>query len=148
MKLFEKIKFICKWTFRDIYWHFCRYCISFLTILLTVLFILVAISVTEKSPIIFFKISERTSGQYDSILLSASSSMEQGFNHYNDTGYYLNFTQIKEVIADDDIDYKLAPRVQNCNVRPIAQWNKGNMCLLLMDTDLEKSIGLGTEYPF
>ena len=38
--------------------------------------------------------------------------------------------------------------MQFCNSRIRNHWSRGEFCLLLIDTELEKSIGLGTEYPF
>lgn len=71
--------------------------------------------------------------------------MEDGYNNYIDTGHYLNYTRIQNLT---DQSYNLAPRMHFCNTRNKAHWNVGMFCTMLMDTELEKSLGLGVDYPY
>ena len=75
-----------------------------------------------------------------------NTTLGDGFNNYNDSGNYFNYTKIKEIAADSD--YKMAPRFETCTSKIAHHWDLGNACILLIDTELESSIGLGKDYPF
>ena len=35
-----------------------------------------------------------------------------GFDSFNDYGYYLDYTEVKSLMAEKNLDYLLAPRMQ------------------------------------
>ena len=61
--------------------------------------------------------------------------MDDGFNYYNDTGYYLNYTRIRQMEGVED--YNLAPRMQFCDLKIKNYGSVGRACLMLIDTELE-----------
>ena len=58
----------------------------------------------------------------------------------------MNLTKINEVTGNK---YNLAPRLQFCGVDAIVVSNQNShACLMFADTELERSIGIGTQYEF
>ena len=71
MSFVDKLRFIIKQNLKDIRRHFCHYCQSVISVYLVILAILVSVTLIEKCPMIFMKLSERVAGQYDGIVYSS-----------------------------------------------------------------------------
>ena len=119
--------------------------------LVVVFSILLVNTITEKTPLIFLKLGEKTTGEIDAIV-------SPGFNEgvYNDKDYdnffqygiFLNYTRVHEIAPDDNF----APRklltdayfqgTEDGKVEAV----KGTITAI--KTDLEKEIELGIEYPY
>jgi len=115
-----------------------------------VLSVLVVNSITKKGPIIFLWLSEKSVGQYDAVFSNRHELCED-FNSWYDNGYYIDFQTVKTVMADNKKDYNLSPRLQFCDaivVYPSSPTTPANNCLMLMDTQREKNIGMAPDYPF
>lgn len=106
--------------------------------------ILIVVSITQKGPIIFLRLSEKSKGAYDGIISSSSQDGED-FDDYYDNGWYLNYTQVQTVTNDE---YNLSPRLQFCTAYNLDTGVYKSLCVMLMDTDRETEIGLGSDYPY
>jgi hypothetical protein len=106
----SKFRFFLKQTTKDIWRHKCQFCLSFCSVFVVVLSILVVVSITKKGPIIFLRLSEKTVGEYDGIYSSSHENVSN-LNEWIDNGYYLNYTQVRGVT---DGQYNLSPRMQFC----------------------------------
>lgn len=51
-------------------------------------------------------------------------------------------------MTDNSYDYKLSPRQQFCGSYAYVGSRRSDVCLMLMDTQQEKDIGLAPDYPF
>ena len=70
----------------------CNFCLAFFSVLIVVLSTLLIKTITAKGPIVFLKIGESSSGQYDAVITPTNSYFED-FDDYSDTiGIYLNYT--------------------------------------------------------
>ena len=69
----QKLRFFTKSSCQDIWRHKCQFCLSFCSVFVVVLSILVVISITELGPIIFLRLSEKSVGEYDGIISSRGS---------------------------------------------------------------------------
>ena len=71
---------------------------SFCSIFIIVLSILIVVTIAQKGPIIIFLLAERTTGEYDGVFTSTQSLlMADDYDYdinYVDSGYYLNYTQV------------------------------------------------------
>ena len=63
----QKFRFFIKQSFKDIWRHKCQFGLSFCSVFVVVLSILVVVSITEQGPIIFLRLAEKQVGQYDAI---------------------------------------------------------------------------------
>ena len=61
----QKFRLFTKQTCKDICRHKCQFCLSFCSVFVVVLSILIVVSITEKGPTIFLRLSEKTTGSYD-----------------------------------------------------------------------------------
>ena len=66
----QKFRFFIKQAWKDIGRHKCQFCLSFCSVFVVVLSVLVVVSITELGPIIFLRLSEKSNGDYDGILSS------------------------------------------------------------------------------
>ena len=87
-----------------------------------------------------------TVGQYDAIISPAAHEVNDFGDFKSNQEHFLNLTKINEVTATK---YNLAPRLQFCaaDARVVSNRNS-QACLMFADTELERSIGIGTEYEF
>ena len=60
-------RFLCSHASRDICRSKCNFCLAFCSVLFVVLSTLIIKTLTDKGPIIFLKLGESKSGQYDGI---------------------------------------------------------------------------------
>jgi len=109
---------------------------------IVILATLVIKTITHKGPIVFLKLGEATSGQYDAIFTPISVDFNQ-FNDFEEPNYFLNYTQIHNLY---NTTYNLAPRKQFCstiftpgqavNPEQYLDLVGGNQtgCLMLMET--------------
>ena len=63
----QKFRFFIKQSFKDIARHKCQFCLSFCSVFVVVLSILVVQSIINMGPIIFLRLAEKQSGQVDAI---------------------------------------------------------------------------------
>jgi len=140
-------KFFFKHSFRDINRRKFHFCLSFCSVFIVVWSALVINTLVEKGPVIFLKMAEGIQGQYDGIIYPTKQFM--GLEDYeNVEGIFVNYTRVQKIT---DKKYNLAPRKQFCDSHVGAEKNeplRNSMCLMLMDTELERSINLGSRYPF
>ena len=62
-----------------------------------VLSILIVVSITQKGPIIFLRLAEKTAGEYDGVFTNLNVDFK-GFNDFTyDEGYYLNYTEAQSI---------------------------------------------------
>ena len=96
-------------------------------------------SITEKGPTIFLRLSEKTTGEYDAVFMNEINQIEvQAFGDY-----LLNYTQAMSIT---DNEYNLAPRMVFNAYAGIRGYDY--VYLTVMDTELEKEIDLGSQYPY
>ena len=109
-----------------------------------VLSVLLVQSITASGPILFMRLGAKQAGQIDGIVSSGLTTLDSvtDSTKWFDTGTYLNFTQVLNVTKGA---YQLSPRVMACN--SILADNQ-TVCVLLLDTERERQIGLGTDYLF
>lgn len=70
---------------------------SFCSIFIVVLSILIVVTIAHKGPIILFRLAEKTVGEYDGVFTSTQSLLmaDQNYDYainLVESGYYLNFT--------------------------------------------------------
>jgi len=145
----QKFRFFLKQSCKDICRHKCQFCLSFCSVFVVVLSVLVVNSITKKGPIIFLSLSEKSVGQFDGVFSNRHELCED-FNVWFDNSYYIDFQTAKQVMADNNKDYNLSPRMQFCGafVDYKTSPTSADNCLMFMDTQREKDIGIGPEYPF
>ena len=73
--------------------HKCQFALSFCSVFVVVLSILCVVSITELGPIIFLRLSEKSTGEYDGMFTSRHFG-HVDFNSFDDTQYLLSFTAI------------------------------------------------------
>ena len=66
----QKFRFFVKQSFKDVWRHKCQFVLSFCSVFVVVLAILTVVSITRLGPIIFLRLAEKTTGQYDAIYSS------------------------------------------------------------------------------
>jgi hypothetical protein len=124
-----------------------------------VLSILVINTIVSFGPIIFLKIGENKVGQYDALILPRHTRFDNNFDSFeNIKGNYLNYTQVDRVTQDA---YNLSPRKVFGSTFIYTEKQTGKIStnffkesdhslgsLVLIDTEREKEIGVGTNYPF
>ena len=71
---------------------------------------LVIKTITHKGPIVFLKLGETTSGQYDAVFTPVSSDFDQ-FNDFDEPTRFINSTQVFSLY---NTTFNLAPRKQFC----------------------------------
>ena len=134
MSCWQKFRLFTKQTCKDICRHKCQFCLSFCSVFVVVLSILIVVSITEKGPTIFLRLSEKTTGEFDA-----------EFENSAKENYFLNYTQAQSVT---DKRYNLAPRMHYYDSTYVVTLGFKNARLAVIDTDREKEIGLGTQYPY
>ena len=87
----QKLRFFMKQSCKDIGRHKCQFCLSFCSVFVVVLSILIVVSITQKGPIIFLRLSEKQVGEYDAIFSSIDQQVEN-INKWEATYWYLNYT--------------------------------------------------------
>lgn len=72
--------------------------------------ILIVESITQKGPIIFFRLAEKTTGEYDAIFynMQVDFSGSDGEDELDFMAAYLNFTQAQSVTSQQ---FNLSPRM-------------------------------------
>ena len=112
--------------------------------------ILLVNTITEKTPLIFLKLGEKTTGEIDCIFSPGNEGI------YNDNDYsnhdaipeFLNYTQIHSISPDDNFaPRKLLPSVY-ARAEVEHKTEEAHVELTLIKTELEKQIELGVEYPY
>lgn len=99
MTCWQKFRFFVKQSLKDIKRHKCQFCLSFCSVFVVVLSILVVSSIVEKGPIIFLRLAEKTVGEYDGMFMSRNYAYyETDFDTFYDSGFYLNYEQVKQVM--------------------------------------------------
>ena len=73
--------------------HKCQFVLSFCSVFVVVLSILCVVSITELGPIIFLRLSEKSTGEYDGMFTSRHFG-HVDFSSFDDTHYLLSFTAI------------------------------------------------------
>lgn len=104
---------------------------------------LIVVTITQKGPIIFFRLAEKFNGEYDGIISSPFDRVKD-WNDYMQDGQYLNFTKAQEITNSQ---YNLSPRMQQCATY-IPEFEPNYACVMQMDTEREKQIMLGPNYPY
>ena len=66
----QKMRFFIKMSCKDIGRHKCQFCLSFCSVFVVVLSILVVQTIVRLGPIIFMRLSEKHVGEYDAIISS------------------------------------------------------------------------------
>ena len=75
--------------------HKCQFCLSFCSVFIVVLSVLVVNSVIAKGPVIFLKLSETYVGEYDGAFYNRFNADTHGWlPRYDDTGYYINYNKV------------------------------------------------------
>ena len=99
---------------KDTQRHKCQFCLSFCSVFIVVLSVLVVNSVIAKGPVIFLKLSETFVGEYDGVFYNREVDYSIGWTAtYDDSGYYIDYNAVKEL---DDFDkHNLSPRYQTCD---------------------------------
>ena len=92
--------------------HKCHFCLSFCSVFVVVLSILVVVSITEQGPFIFLRLGEKEIGAFDGIFSHANSGQVDDYEQWIDNGNYLNFTQVLNVVSSE---FNLSPRMQFCD---------------------------------
>lgn len=87
-----KLCFFIKQTCKDIKRHKCQFCLSFCSVFVVVLSILIVVSITQKGPIIFLRLSEKITGAYDGIYTSEGADFDSFFD-FSPNGAFLNYTE-------------------------------------------------------
>ena len=95
---------------KEIRRHKCQFCLSFCSVFVVVLSILVVVSITRLGPIIFMRLSENTVGEYDAII-SSRAGVVADFNSWQDNGYYLDYSATKDLFAAGNLEANLSPRL-------------------------------------
>ena len=76
--------------------------------------ILCVVTITEMGPIIFLRLSEKSSGSYDGTISSRGyGHKQQDFDSINNLGYYLSYTDAMKNFAtleDGGKEFQIAPR--------------------------------------
>ena len=63
-----------------------------MSVFVVVLSILIVVSITQKGPIIFLRLAEKTSGEYDGIFTN-NYKFESFKDYSNDISFFLNYTE-------------------------------------------------------
>ena len=77
-----------------------------------VLSVLIVVTIMNQGSIIFLRLSENVTGQYDGVFFTGGER-DYNVNNYQDKGKYLNFTQVQDLTAENP--YNLSPRMNFCN---------------------------------
>ena len=93
-------RFFIKHSYRDVCRHKCHFCLSFCSVFMVVWSALIINTIVERGPIIFLKLAETLSGQYDGMLYPSqqdSGNMDEdedggGFENVN--GVFLDFNRV------------------------------------------------------
>ena len=95
--------------------HKCQFCLSFCSVFIVVLSVLVVNSVIAKGPVIFLKLSEVFIGEYDGIFYNRKfDGDDKWLAGVIDNGYYINYNNVQNL--EDFGKHNLAPRYQTCDV--------------------------------
>ena len=140
MTCWQKLRFFMKQSCKDIGRHKCQFCLSFCSVFVVVLSILVVVSITQKGSIIFLRLSEKQVGEYDAIF-SEIGLQTPDINSWGPTLNYLNYTQVRAITNDE---YNLSPRNAFSGTRD----GGFEYTVQFLDTNREKDINLGVNYPF
>ena len=145
----QSLRFFVKQSCKDIGRHKCQFALSFCSVFVVVLAILVVSTITSMGPIIFLRLSQKYVGEYDGIFYNNYHNPVPTFSEFYDDGYYLNYTEAKIRFAETGVVDSLSPRQQFQDTTFLfGQSGSASLYLGLIDTAKEKSINLGVEYPF
>ena len=90
LSCWQKLRFFVKQSCKDIYRHKCQFCLSFCSVFVVVLSLLTVVSITQKGPIIFLRLSEKQVGMFDGIFSSRHyGTDEQAFMGASE--FFLNY---------------------------------------------------------
>ena len=98
--------FFCKHSCRDMKRSKCNFCLAFCSVLIVVISTLVIKTITHKGPIVFLKLGEEASGQYDAIFTPTGTDFDQ-FNDFENQKIFINSTQVDNIY---NTTYNLSPR--------------------------------------
>lgn len=128
----------------------CHFSLAFCSVFVVVLSILVVNTLVQLGPLVFLSLAEKIEGQIDAIFSNANMPITgpYSYNYYNSNGQFLNYTLANELYGDQD---NFAPRKQAwgcwfCNAENCTDYEGGRITLI--ETEREKQIELGTQYPF
>ena len=105
----QKFRFFIKQSFKDIWRHKCQFCLSFCSVFVVVLSILVVVSITELGPIIFLRLSEKSVGQYDGVFTAWQGDHSINFSDFG-VENFLSWANVKIAMEQNGKDYNLSPR--------------------------------------
>ncbi len=107
------------------------------------------VSITAKGPIVFLRLAEKQTGMYDGVIFPSSFSSDTEYYDFRDEGVYLNYTKMRGFTGDI---YNVSPRLQLNDLfaykESTGRTVSGSVGLTLMDTNREKAIALGPDYPY
>lgn len=113
--------------------------------------ILLVNTITEKTPLIFLKLGEKTTGEIDAIVSPGGYEGVYDMSDYEDfnhLGYFLNYTRVHQIAPDDNF----APRKLLTSAYFENSINQEKevvrSTITAIKTNLEKEIELGVEYPY
>ena len=92
LSCWQKLRFFLKQTCKDISRHKCQFCLSFCSVFIVVLSVLIVVSITQKGPIVFFRLAEKGNGQWDGVIAPTDNAVVD-YSDWLENGEYLNFTQ-------------------------------------------------------
>lgn len=82
---------------------------------MVVISILLVVSITDLGPIIFLRLSEKGTGEYDGTFYNSHYTDPEDFGSFVDKGYYINYENVMQEISTAGKSFNLAPRVQFCD---------------------------------
>lgn len=156
--------------------RWCYYMLSLLSVLIVVTATSTCQTIIDNAPLIFLKTAEGTAAERDIVITPAEFSFEELNSKFYINGNFLNFTRVREVLHPQYSDVvtpradlmgkyvTVASKEMNCDSFAGFSMNqfrnnqdilkKMQICkylsmnLRLIDTNIERRMGLGRDYPF
>jgi len=133
---FGTLCFFINHSCREICRRFCYFIISLLSCYLAISVALVANTVISNSPLLFLRMTEVSKGEIDFSMVPA--------NDNSSAARFLNVTKMDSLVQNIGI---LAPRVKFPDSQAFIDKTKPyTLTLMLLDTNREKTIGIGRNY--
>ncbi len=111
-KCWPTSRLFCMYQWRDLKRHKFHFCLAFCSVFIIVLSILIVISMINKGPVIFLKMSEGRNGQIDAFLTPAG--VEQNIHDLNQKSF-VNLTALRVAEERTSKKYNVSPRKIYCN---------------------------------
>ena len=93
LSCWQKFRLFLKQTCKDVCRHKCQFCLSFCSVFVVVLSILIVVSITQKGPTIFLRLSEKMTGEYDAQFYNREVKTFSSSGDDDDyASAYLNYT--------------------------------------------------------